>query len=219
MKYSHWVKFVLPMVGFLFVFGGARRHHPGYGWRLTYGIYPYRPRQLNHARRVAIRPRHGRLAALSPAAFLSEGDRGRVPRQFVLGSVCLQLLTIVISPVTIPLLPLPAPRKRHSANSSAVQFDAFNHENCVAESSVIIAPIEASTYGSFFVVVKLDRGKERYSSSIPGGKSVDVFSANGQGVLLDGGIHQHVAGFRWSCFDDDGMTSFSEMCVPLFVCG
>ena len=23
MKYSHWVKFVLPMVGFLFVFGGA----------------------------------------------------------------------------------------------------------------------------------------------------------------------------------------------------
>ena len=45
--------------------------YPGYGWRLT-TVYPYRPRQLNHARRVAIRPRHGTIeAALSPGRLLS----------------------------------------------------------------------------------------------------------------------------------------------------
>ena len=112
-------------------------------------VYPYRPRQLNHARRVAIRPRHWTIeAALSLGGFFLRRDRGRVlgHSSWVHGRfVFCDYSTIVISGlsfVTIPFAATSAPRKRRikSANSSSAAcnsarqraIDAFNHENCVA---------------------------------------------------------------------------------------
>ena len=71
MKYSHWVKSRSPDGWIPVRVRWRPARYPGYGWRLT-TVYPYRPRQLNHARRVAIRPRHGTIeAALSPGRLLS----------------------------------------------------------------------------------------------------------------------------------------------------